>query len=133
MPWDVAEFCQDYADEFATGDLEAMASRHALALAVYRPDGLHVRMTREDLLAALRRQRGLALAAGMARIRATVLLLEDMRDGRLPLMIEWSFLDGDGREIARNRMRHYCRRGPDGRLMVEMVEILRIGFPDTAS
>lgn len=128
MPWDVAEFCQDYADEFATGNLSALVSRHVLALAVYRPDGLHVRMTREDLLAALRRQRSLAVAAGMARIRVSVLLLEDMRDGRLPLLVEWSFLDIDDREIARNRMRHYCRRGPDGQLLVEMVEILRFGF-----
>lgn len=129
MPWDVAEFCQDYADEFATGDLDALVARHALALAVYRPDGLQVRMTCEDLLAALRRERNLALDAGMVRIRATLLRFEDMRDGRLPLMIEWTFLDADDREIAHKRMRHYCRRGPEGRLLVEMVEILRLGFP----
>ena len=130
MPWDVAQFCQDYADEFASGDLDALVSRHTLALAVYRPDGLHVRMTREDLLEALGQRREKAVAAGMARIDCRVFPLADTRDGRLPLMVEWTFLDATGREIARNRMRHYCRRGPDGRLSVEMVEILRLGFPD---
>jgi hypothetical protein len=130
MPWDVADFCQDYANEFASGDLEALAARHALALVVYRPQDVSVRLTREDLVAALRRRRAPAVAAGMTRIRATVLVIDAMCNGRLPLMIEWSFLDAQGKEIARNRMRHYCRRGADGQLIVEMVEILRWGFAE---
>lgn len=128
MPWDVADFCQTCADEFLTGELGAMVARHALPLAVYLPDRIRVRLTREDLLSAIARRRALALDAGTARIRVTVLVIDDMNDGRLPLMIEWSFLDANDRQIARNRMRHYCRRGLDGEFRVEMVEILRLGF-----
>ena len=130
MAWDVADFCQTSADEFVSGDLEAMARRHALPLAVYLPDRIRVSLTRDDLLSALGRRRALAVDAGTTSIRVTALVIDALNDERLTLLVEWSFLDVDGRQIASNRMRHYCRRDPEGGLLVEMVEFLRLGFPD---
>lgn len=132
LPWDVADFCQVVAHQFATGDLEGLAEHHAVPLVVYLPGGLRIRMTRDEISAALGRRRKAAQAAGMADIKVSVCEILEARRGRLPIQLEWSYLDGSGHEIGRNRMRHYCRREPDGRLLIEMVEIIRLAFPVTS-
>jgi hypothetical protein len=71
--------------------------------------GLEVRMTRPELASVIARRRALALEAGMAAIRSIVLVIDAMENGRLPITCEWVFLDEDGRQITRNRMRFYCR------------------------
>ncbi len=130
MPWDVADFCQAGADEYIAGDLDAMAARYAIPLVVYLPEGVSVRLTRADLIAALRLRRERAIEGGTVKIRATVIVIDSMKEGRLPLMVEWSFRDAANREIARSRLRYYCRQGGDGRLVIELLEALRFGFPD---
>ena len=117
------------ADAFVVGDVEAIAARHAVPLAVYLPDGLEVRMTRAELASVIARRRALAIEAGMAGILSIVLVVDALENGRLPLTCEWIFLGGDGRQITRNRMRLYCRRSPEGDLLIEMVEMVRFGFP----
>ena len=127
---DPADMCQRMADAFVSGDVEAIAARHITPLAVYLPDGLHVRMTRAEVSAVISRRRDLAVAAGMAGIRSIVAVIDVLENGRLPLTCEWIFLDRNGRQIARNRMRFYCSRNPEGELLIEMVEMVRLGFPE---
>jgi hypothetical protein len=123
-------FCQKMAEAFVAGDVETIAALHVVPLAVYLPDGLEVRMTRAELAAVIAKRRALALEVGMADIRSIVLVIDAMEDGRLPLTCEWVFLDRDGRPITRNRMRLFCRRSSEGELLIEMVEMVRFGFPE---
>jgi hypothetical protein len=129
MSSEATDLCQEMADAFVVGDVKAIAARHVVPLAVYLPDGLEVRMTQAELASVIARRRALAIEAGMAGIRSIVLVVDAMENGRLPLTCEWIFLDGDGRQITRNRMRLYCRRSPEGVLLIEMVEMVRLGFP----
>ena len=132
MSSEATDFCQKMAEAFVVGDVETIAALHVVPLAVYMPDGLEVRMTRAELAAVIAQRRALALEAGMAGmagIRSIVLVIDAMENGRLPLTCEWIFLDGDGRQITRNRMRLYCRRSAEGVLLIEMVEMVRLGFP----
>jgi hypothetical protein len=129
MSSEASDFCQKLAEAFVIGDVETIAARHVVPLAVYMPDGLEVRMTRAELASVIAQRRALALEAGMAGIRSIVLVVDAMENGRLPLTCEWVFLDRNGRQITRNRMRLYCRRSPEGDLLIEMVEMVRFGFP----
>lgn len=129
MSSEASDFCQELAEAFVVGDVETIAARHVVPLAVYLPDGLEVRMTRAELAAVIAQRRALALEAGMAGIRSIVLVVDAMENGRLPLTCEWIFLDREGRQLTRNRMRFYCRRSTHGDLLIEMVEMVRLGFP----
>ena len=129
MSSEATDFCQKMAEAFVVGDVETIAALHVVPLAVYLPDGLEVRMTRDELMSVIAQRRALALEAGMAGIRSIVLVIDAMENGRLPLTCEWIFLDGYGRQITRNRMRLYCRRSAEGVLLIAMVEMVRLGFP----
>lgn len=130
MSSEAADFCQKIADAFVSGDVSAIAAQHVVPLAVYMPDGLEVRITRDELTAVIARRQALAVQAGMVGIRCLVLTVDAMENGRLPLTCDWIFLDSQGRQITRNRMRYFCRRKPGGDLLIEMVEMVRLGFPE---
>jgi hypothetical protein len=107
---------------FVTGDAGELADGYRHPVAVFLPGGLRVEATPADTQAVLRRLQGIARARGMVRLRPTVVGLRALRPDRPAVTVSWQFLDAAGQELARNRVRYFFARQPDGRFLIEMLE-----------
>jgi hypothetical protein len=113
---------------FSTGDAGELASDYRNPVAVFLPGGLRVEETPADTTATLRHLQVMARARGMVRVRPTVLGLRALRPDRPVVAVTWVFLDAQGHELARNRLRYFLAQQPDGRLLIEMLEYERTAF-----
>jgi ketosteroid isomerase-like protein len=119
-----------HADAFNSGDLEAIAASYIQPLAVFIDGEVRLEKTRQDTLDAIFALRAEALARGVRRVRATVRQPQHLEHGRRPVLVLWHFETADGRKVASSRVRYYCVQEPGGEWRVEMVQYLKVAFPN---
>jgi hypothetical protein len=128
MATTVEELCESLASAFSTGRLDDVLGHYIHPLAIYMPDGFRVEMTPEETMEVIFVRRALALRAGMQTVRVTIDRVDTIEGGRILVHLSWDFLGAGGDRVGRSVMRYFCRRAPDARLRVEMIEFMEKAF-----
>lgn len=90
---------------------------------------LEVMRRPSDLIAFMAAGRGVALAAGLVALRPLVVAIEMPRLGRLRVWLRWCYDFHDRTEEETHGSVYYMVRSSDGRLSIEMMDIVAIPFP----
>ena len=129
----LGDFFQMVADAFLSGDHTWLAGIYIYPLVVYVHGEIFLEHTPEQTLAALFERREAALRVGTHSITSTVLEIGSDDVGRFPVRVDWDFLASDGRTIAKNKLRYFCRFDGEGHPRIEILEFIERGFPTPAS
>lgn len=126
-------FFQRVADAFLSGDHDWLAGIYIYPLVVYVHGDIFLERTPEETLAALFERREAAYRAGTRSIRSTVLTIGSIEAGRFPVRVDWDFISAEGKIVATNQLRYFCRFDEMGRTRIEILEFIKRGFPNSRS
>ena len=125
---ELGRFLQQVADAFLSGDHEWLCSINIYPLVVYVHQEIHLEWTALETQETLLERREAALRAGVKKIEAHVLEIGTSDAGRFPVRVNWTFMGSEGKVIARNRLRYYCRLDETGHIRIEILELLKRGL-----
>lgn len=128
-----SDFFQRLANAFLSGDHEWLSGIYEYPLVVYIEGEIALERTPAETMASLFARREKALRAGTVQIRSDVLTVGESDKGRFPVRVNWTFLSGTGRVLARNEMQYFCRLTEDQNYRIEIVEFIRQGLNRTGS
>ncbi len=99
-------------------------------LAVFTPDSLLLESTVEDTIRSNSMIRSAAWARGAVRARCEILEITGDLTQRFPVRLIWHYEAENGEDVASSELIYYCGSRPDGALVIELPEIVRLGFPE---
>ena len=124
------QFFQRVADAFLSGDVQWLSTIYVYPLAVYVGGELTVERNVEQTISAVMGRRQQAIQAGTAAIKTQIINAADNPSGRLPIRVDWQFIDTAGKLIATNEVRYFCRFKDPGIVQIEILEFLRRDIPN---
>lgn len=111
-----------------SGDHEWLSGIYIYPLVVYIDGNIFLERTPDETLSALFERRQAAVQAGTKAIRSKIKSVGAGEAGRFPVRVDWDFIAGDGRVIARNELQYFCRFDPTGNIFIEILEFISRGI-----
>ncbi|MEM9974288.1 MAG: hypothetical protein AAF771_08920 [Pseudomonadota bacterium] len=130
---EVRTFFEEQAALFTEGDLAALADYYELPLAVFTPDALLLETSVEDTIRAIGLTRTAAWAKGAVQVRCELLEISGDMAMRFPVRLRWHYEGADGRGVGVSEVIYYCASRANGSLAVQMVEIVKLAFPEVVA
>ncbi|MEM9781376.1 MAG: nuclear transport factor 2 family protein [Pseudomonadota bacterium] len=113
----VAEFLEDYAFSFGTGDMEALADFYDVPLSLIQPEGTMLLHSREELVDHLVARHERYIAAGLARVKGSSVEEVGFDEGLGILNVRWE-LHGRSGSLITTIATTYLLRQRDGILRI---------------
>lgn len=126
----ILKFCESLADDFAEGNLDDITDKYVYPLAIYYPTGVRMEKTPAETKNAIFTRRSAALAVGMDRVQVVLHEIGELDGDRFSVLLDWRFLNAEGVAIGESTIRYFCKATTDGHIRVELIEFLKIAFPN---
>lgn len=125
-PLGVTAFFSLLGRQFVQGRLEEMVRYWAFPCPVEVEGQLVVMRNPEVFVTYLAERRATALASGLTDMTPRISAIEMPRKGRFRVWLRWVFRFGDLTEEEDHGMVYFMCSGPDGRLTIEMMDVVQL-------
>ena len=131
MPLALQSFFDQQALAYGEGRIDDIVAVYDVPLAVYNGSEILLRQTPADVHALISSMMEVAARYGTERLVPEIRGTRGIEGGRLPVTVEWHYLDAMDAEITSSVATYYCRLRKNGRVIIEMVEYQKPAFPDS--